>query len=43
MRSVTYKDKYIVYEDGSVYSLSKNKMMNPTLQKNGYYKIYICD
>ena len=41
MRSVTYKDKYIVYEDGNVYSLSKNKMMKPTLQKNGYYKIYI--
>ena len=43
MRSVTYKDKYIVYEDGNVYSLSKNKMMKPTLQKNGYYKIYICN
>ena len=43
MRSVTYKDKYIVYEDGNVYSLSKNKMMKPTLQKNGYCKIYICD
>ena len=43
MRSVTYKDKYIVYEDGNVYSLSKNKMMKPTLQKNGYCKIYICN
>lgn len=33
MKSVTYKDKYIVYEDGNIYSLSQNKMMKPKIQE----------
>jgi len=32
-------DKYVIYEDGSVYNTKRNKQIKPQLMKNGYVQI----
>jgi hypothetical protein len=37
MRTVLYKEKYLVYEDGRIYSLKSNKFSRQKPFNNGYY------
>ena len=41
MSSVVYKENYIIYSNGMIWSLRKKRMLRPTLQPNGYSKVYI--
>lgn len=41
MKKEIYKDKYVVYENGEVYSLKRNVWLKKHLNKNGYYQVMI--
>ena len=40
MNSVTYKEKWIIYDNGTVYSIKKNKFLTGMIDKNNGY-VYI--
>lgn len=43
MKSVIFKENYIVYEDGKIWSIRRKIFLKGTLQKNGYYKVYVAN
>lgn len=36
-----YKGKYLIYEDGRIFSLIRNKYLNPSINASGYYVVSI--
>lgn len=41
MKKELYKNSYLVYENGKVFSLKRNVWLKEHLNKNGYYQIMI--
>ena len=36
-----YRGKYLIYEDGRIFSLIRNKYLNPSINASGYYVVSI--
>jgi hypothetical protein len=41
MKTLIYKEKYLIYEDGRVYSFKSNKFLKPKISGTGYYYVSI--